>query len=271
MSRLEACFKTLASDSRKALIPYVMTGDPYPGMTLPLMHAMVNAGVNIIELGAPFSDPMADGPVIQAAAERSLEFGTSLDDVFEVVRQFRKTDDNTPIVMMGYLNPIEVMGYEAFAKNASDAGIDGVITVDMPPEEGDEYTKALRSHSLDPVFLIAPTSTEQRIEKIGKSASGFVYYVSLKGVTGAATLDVEEVKGRVDLIRKHIDIPVGVGFGISNAEAASNVSRCADAVVVGSAIVKNMAVAADEAEQQHAAIVDKVVDLLKSMRKAMDE
>lgn len=271
MSRLQTRFKALKAESRKALIPYVMTADPYPGLTLPLMHAMVDAGADIIELGAPFSDPMADGPVIQAAAERSLEFGTSLEDVFEVVKQFRKTDDATPIILMGYLNPIEVMGYEDFASNAAQAGVDGIITVDMPPEEGADYTEALRNHSLDPVFLIAPTSTEQRIEKIGKSASGFVYYVSLKGVTGAATLDTDEVQSRVDLIRRYIDIPVGVGFGISNAESASKVSKCADAVVVGSAIVKNMAVAPEVAEAEHDSIVGKVVELLKSMRKAMDE
>lgn len=270
MSRLKACFERLKSESKTALIPYIMTSDPQPEVTLPLMHAMVEAGANIIELGAPFSDPMADGPVIQAAAERSLEFNTNLHDVFEVARQFREQDEQTPIVMMGYLNPIEVMGYELFAKQAAECGIDGVITVDMPPEEADEYIVALRDQNIDPVFLIAPTSTEQRIEKIGSVASGFVYYVSLKGVTGASTLDVEGVAERLKLIRGHIDLPMGVGFGIGDAEAAAQVSACSDAVVVGSAIVKRMAAQKDQKAEQTATIVREVTDLLKSMRKAMD-
>jgi tryptophan synthase alpha chain len=270
MSRLKACFERLKSESKTALIPYVMTSDPQPGVTLPLMHAMVEAGANIIELGAPFSDPMADGPVIQAAAERSLAFNTSLHDVFDVASKFREQDEQTPIVMMGYLNPIEVMGYEPFAKQAAECGIDGVITVDMPPEEADDYIAALRGHGIDPVFLIAPTSTEERIEKIGSVASGFVYYVSLKGVTGASTLDVKGVAERLKLIREHIDLPMGVGFGIGDADAAASVSTCSDAVVVGSAIVKRMAAQKDQKAEQTATIVREVTDLLKSMRKAMD-
>lgn len=271
MSRLEQCFAELKSASKTALIPYIMTGDPQPGVTLPLMHAMVDAGANIIELGAPFSDPMADGPVIQAAAERSLAHGTSLHDVFDVVREFRKTDNTTPIVMMGYLNPIEVMGYEVYAKTAAECGIDGVITVDMPPEEGEGYVKALKANKVDPIFLIAPTSTEQRIKMIAQHCSGFVYYVSLKGVTGAATLDVSSVTKKVDIIRRYISLPVGVGFGINNAEAAQSVSQCADAVVVGSAIVKKMAANAQPSESQTAVIIEEVTALLKSMRLAMDE
>lgn len=270
MSRLQACFERLSAESRKALIPYVMTADPAPEVTLPLMHAMVAAGANIIELGAPFSDPMADGPVIQAAAERSLAFHTSLHHVFDTARQFREKDDQTPIVLMGYLNPIEVMGYESFARQAAANGIDGVITVDMPPEEADDYIAALRAHQIDPIFLIAPTTTEKRIQKIAAVASGFVYYVSLKGVTGAATLDVAGVVERVRLIRKYIDLPIGVGFGINNAETAASVSRCADAVVVGSAIVNRMAAQKDVKSGQTAIIVKDVTELLQSMRKAMD-
>ena len=270
MSRLKACFDRLQSESKTALIPYVMTNDPQPGVTLPLMHAMVEAGASIIELGAPFSDPMADGPVIQAAAERSLEFHTNLHDVFEVARKFREKDDQTPLVLMGYLNPIEVMGYESFAQQAAECGIDGVITVDMPPEEADDYIAALRSQHLDPIFLIAPTTTEQRIKKIGSVASGFVYYVSLKGVTGAATLDVEGVIDRVGLIRKHINLPIGVGFGINDAESAAKISVCSDAVVVGSAIVKRMAAQKDKSAEQTSTIVRDVTDLLRSMREAMD-
>lgn len=270
MSRLKACFERMNAESKKALIPYVMTSDPQPEVTLPLMHAMVEAGADIIELGAPFSDPMADGPVIQAAAERSLEFHTSLHDVFEVAKKFREKDDQTPIVLMGYLNPIEIMGYQSFAKQAAENGIDGVITVDMPPEEADDYVAALKQYQVDPIFLIAPTTTEERMEKIAAVASGFVYYVSLKGVTGAATLDVAGVIDRVSLIRKHIDMPIGVGFGINNAETAASISSCADAVVVGSAIVNRMAAQKDKKSEQTATIVRDVTDLLKSMRKAMD-
>jgi len=239
-------------------------------VTLPLMHAMVDAGANIIELGAPFSDPMADGPVIQAAAERSLEFHTSLHDVLKVAKQFRENDATTPIVLMGYLNPIEIMGYETFASEAAKCGIDGVITVDMPPEEAEDYIKALRDHDIDPVFLIAPTTTEKRIDKIGSVASGFVYYVSLKGVTGAATLDADEVSKRIDLISRHINLPIGVGFGIKDAESAAKVASCADAVVVGSAIVNRMAAQKDAISGQTATIVKDVTELLKSMREAMD-
>lgn len=271
MSRLEQCFTELASVSKTALIPYIMTGDPYPDVTVPLMHAMVESGANIIELGAPFSDPMADGPVIQAASERALAHEISLQSIFETVRQFRKKDDRTPIVMMGYLNPIEVMGYEAFSQVAAESGIDGVITVDMPPEESAEYVAQLKKYAVDPVFLIAPTSTEKRIKMIVDASGGFVYYVSLKGVTGAATLDVENVAAKLDTIRRYTDLPVGVGFGISDADAARRVSKCSDAVVVGSAIVKRMAIQDKPSETQTNKIITDVTTLLKSMRTAMDE
>lgn len=270
MSRLQDCFEQLKAESRKALIPYVMTGDPHPDVTIPLMHAMVKAGANIIELGAPFSDPMADGPVIQAAAERALEFHISLDDVFKDVEEFRKLDDVTPIIMMGYLNPIEVAGYENFAARAAKAGIDGVITVDMPPEEANEYIAALQANQLDPVFLVAPTTTEERIGKIGAVARGFVYYVSLKGVTGAANLDIASVVEKVAKIRRQIDLPVGVGFGISDAETAAQVSACSDAVVVGSAIVKRMAAHQQHKSDQTENIIHDVTELLAAMRQAMD-
>lgn len=270
MSRLQTCFGRLRVENRKALIPYIMTGDPHPEVTVPLMHAMVEAGADIIELGAPFSDPMADGPVIQAAAERALEFNITLDDVFGAVSDFRKLDDNTPIVMMGYLNLIEVAGYDNFARRAAQVGIDGVITVDMPPEEASDYLAALKNEKLDPVFLIAPTSTEERIAKIGSVASGFVYYVSLKGVTGAANLDVAEVREKVDRIRRKIDLPIGVGFGISDAQAAGQISACSDAVVVGSAIVKRMAVHQQHNPEQTQRVINDVSELLSSMRAAMD-
>jgi tryptophan synthase alpha chain len=270
VSRLAQRFAELKQASRKALIPYVMASDPSPQITLPLMHAMVAAGADVIELGAPFSDPMADGPVIQQAAERSLQHDTSLHDVFALVSEFRKTDDSTPIIVMGYLNPIEVMGYELFAENAAACGIDGVITVDMPPVEADEYVPALKAQGLDPVFLLAPTSTEERIRKLKAVASGFVYYVSLKGVTGAATLDVVSVEQKVNTIRQFIDLPIGVGFGISDAESAAAVASCSDAVVVGSAIVKKMTLNDGKSEQDRAIIIKEISDILSSMRKALD-
>jgi len=270
VSRLAARFAALKIESKTALIPYVMTGDPSPEITLPLMHAMVGAGADIIELGAPFSDPMADGPVIQAAAERSLVHNTSLYDVFSVVTEFRKSDDKTPIVMMGYLNPIEVMGYDRFAQQASVCGIDGVITVDMPPVEAADYVTALKSQGLDPIFLLAPTSTEARIKKLADVASGFVYYVSLKGVTGAATLDVSSVEQKVAQIRQSIDLPIGVGFGIGDAESAAKVAGCSDAVVVGSAIVKKMTLNDGKTEPERSIIIKEISDILSAMRGAMD-
>jgi tryptophan synthase alpha chain len=270
MSRLVERFAALKNNDRKALIPYVMASDPTPEITLPLMHAMVKAGADVIELGAPFSDPMADGPVIQLAAERSLVHDTSLHDVFSLVSEFRKIDNVTPVIVMGYLNPIEVMGYESFAKQAAACGIDGVITVDMPPVEAEGYVAALKAEGLDPIFLLAPTSTEQRIKNLAEIASGFVYYVSLKGVTGAATLDVSSVKEKVALIRQFIDLPIGVGFGISDAESAAAVASCSDAVVVGSAIVKKMTLNDGKTEQERAIIIKEISDILSSMRNALD-
>ena len=270
MSRLAARFAELKANEKTALIPYVMTCDPSPEITLPLMHAMVEAGADIIELGAPFSDPMADGPVIQLAAERSLQHNTSLHDVFSVVTDFRKTDDKTPIVMMGYLNPIEVMGYQSFAQQASACGIDGVITVDMPPVEAGEYVPALKAQGLDPIFLLAPTSTRERIKKLADVASGFVYYVSLKGVTGAATLDISSVEDKVAEIRQFIDLPIGVGFGISDAQSAAKVAVCSDAVVVGSAIVKKMTLNSGKTEAERSIIIKEISEILSEMRSALD-
>jgi len=275
VSRLAQRFAELKAQPggkpRKALIPYVMASDPSPEITCPLMHAMVAAGADMIELGAPFSDPMADGPVIQLAAERSLKHNTSMHDVFDLVSEFRKTDDKTPIIVMGYLNPIEVMGYQSFAKQAAACGIDGVITVDMPPVEADDYVPALKSAGLDPIFLLAPTSTPERIKRLADVASGFVYYVSLKGVTGAATLDVASVEAKVDEIKQFIDLPIGVGFGISDAESAAKVASCSDAVVVGSAIVKKMTLNDGKTEQERSIIIKEISDTLSSMRNALDQ
>ncbi len=266
MSRLEQTFSNLKNQQRTALIPFITAGDPQPSVTVNLMHDMVKAGANILELGVPFSDPMAEGPVIQAACERALVHNVSLHDVLAMVKEFRQQDNNTPIVLMGYLNPVEVMGYEAFANAAAEVGVDGVILVDLPPEEGEELVALLKARDVDQIFLLAPTSTDERIERICSMASGFVYYVSLKGVTGAAHLDIESVVEKVNQIRGHTEIPVGVGFGISNAEAAAKVSAVADAVVVGSAIVKRVAENAEDPQK----ISAEVCGLLASMREAMD-
>ncbi|OOZ38354.1 tryptophan synthase subunit alpha [Solemya elarraichensis gill symbiont] len=254
MSRIAECFAALKTQGRSALIPYIAAGDPQPQATLRLMHTLVKSGADIIELGVPFSDPMADGPVIQRAAERALEHDVSLHDVLDMVSEFRNSDANTPVVLMGYLNPIEVMGYEAFAEAASKAGVDGVLTVDLPPEEGSEFLQALKANQLDPVFLIAPTSDASRIKRICEASSGYVYYVSLKGITGAGHLDIGSVKKKVEEIRALSDLPVGVGFGIKDAETAAKMAEIADAVVVGSAIVSRI-----EAEAASLDAVDRVV------------
>lgn len=267
MSRLQATFNSLKQQQKTALIPFITAGDPHPSVTVNLLHDMVRVGANILELGVPFSDPMAEGPVIQAACERALEHNVSLKDVLAMVKSFREHDNITPIVLMGYLNPVEVMGYQVFADAAAEAGVDGVILVDLPPEEGEELVALLREKSLDQIFLLAPTSTDERIEKICQLASGFVYYVSLKGVTGAANLDVQSVDEKVTQIRGHTQIPVGVGFGIHDANSAAQIAAIADAVVVGSAIVKRVADNADDPKK----ISKEVCGLISSMREAMDK
>ncbi len=267
MSRIGRRFRQLRGDGRKALIPFVTAGDPEPSATLPLMHAMVSAGADLIELGVPFSDPMADGPVIQRASERALERGVSLGDTLEMVRQFRSTDTQTPVVLMGYLNPVEVMGYADFAASAAKAGVDGVLTVDLPPEEAQELVQALREHEVDPIFLLAPTSTRERTERICAVASGFVYYVSLRGVTGSSRLDVSDVAEKLARIREITNLPVGVGFGIRDAESAARVAVVSDAVVVGSALVSKIEELLGEPER----IASEVAVLLSGMRRAIDE
>jgi tryptophan synthase alpha chain len=267
VSRIASRFRELQRHRRKALIPYITAGDPSPDYTVPLMHAMVAAGADIIELGVPFSDPMADGPVIQAACERALKHGTSLRRVLGLVTTFRQGDTATPIVLMGYLNPVEVMGYANFARMASQAGVDGVLTVDLPPEEAHELTTQLKDFEIDPIFLLAPTSDAKRLKVICDEASGFVYYVSLKGVTGASTLDIDSVREKLDEIRRYAKTPIGVGFGIKDADSAANVAQIADAVVVGSAIVKLI----ETYQLRSAQMIEKVAALLEVMRKAMDK
>lgn len=266
MSRIQTTFANLRSEGRKALVGFITAGDPNPGLTVNLMHAMVEAGVDVIELGVPFSDPMADGPVIQAASERALKHHVGLRQVLDMVHSFRNDDPQTPVVLMGYLNPVEVMGYQAFADAAAKAGADGVLTVDLPPEESHDLLQALRSRALDPIFLVAPTSNRQRIERICAAASGFVYYVSLKGVTGAASLDVNAVADKLNEIRAATDLPIGVGFGIRDAQSAASVARAADAVIVGSALVKVIAEYGEQPER----MVTQLKELLRGMRAAMD-
>ncbi len=245
MSRISSCFKNLREQGRTALVPFITAGDPDPSVTLPMMHTLVENGADIIELGVPFSDPMADGPVIQKASERALLHHIALHDVLDMVAQFRSTNTHTPVVLMGYLNPIEVMGYESFVDKAAQAGVDGVLTVDLPPEEGADVLPLMKSRGLDPIYLLAPTSHKARIEKVTAAASGFVYYVALKGVTGAGHLSLESAREKVAEIRSCTEMPVGVGFGIKDAETARIMADFADAVVIGSAIVSRM--------EQHAA------------------
>ncbi|VAW59425.1 Tryptophan synthase alpha chain [hydrothermal vent metagenome] len=267
MSRLKTTFDALKAEHKTALVPFITAGDPQPSVTVKLLHDMVAAGASILELGIPFSDPMAEGPVIQAACERALVHNVSLRDVLGMVKAFRAEDNETPIVLMGYLNPVEVMGYQVFAEAASEVGVDGLILVDLPPEEGEVLIAALKSQQIDPIFLLAPTSTNERMKTICAEASGFVYYVSLKGVTGAAHLDVDSVVKKVGQIRTHTSVPVGVGFGIRDAASAAQVAAVADAVVVGSAVVKRVAENADNPQKMS----QQVCELLSSMRSAMDQ
>ncbi|HJW24357.1 MAG TPA: tryptophan synthase subunit alpha [Rhodocyclaceae bacterium] len=240
MSRIQATFKRLEAQGRKALIPFITAGDPDAALTVPLMHALVEAGADVIELGVPFSDPMADGPTIQRASERALLKGMSLKKVLELVAAFRQSNGETPVVLMGYANPIEAMGQEAFAAAAATAGVDGVLVVDYPPEESVEFGRTMKARGMDPIFLLAPTSTEARIGQVAEVASGYVYYVSLAGVTGAGHLNIDAVAERLPAIREKTGLPVGVGFGIRDAATAARIAGVADAVVVGSRIIEEI-------------------------------
>jgi tryptophan synthase alpha chain len=265
MSRIAAKFSELKSAGRKALIPFITAGDPEPGQTLPLMRALVDGGADIIELGVPFSDPMADGPTIQRASERALAYGVSLRVVLGMVHQFRKTDATTPVVLMGYANPVEAYGAADFARDAQAAGVDGVLIVDYPPEECVEFSRLMKEAGLDPIFLLAPTSVEGRFADVAKLGSGYIYYVSLKGVTGSAAIDLDEVARRIPAIRDKVGMPVGVGFGIRDAATAAQIASVADAVVIGSKIIETIEQApAGEAPAR-------VTAFLREVRAAMDK
>lgn len=240
MSRIQQTLSVLASQKRKGLIPFITAGDPAPELTVPLMHALVAGGADIIELGVPFSDPMADGPVIQRASERALANGVGLKQVLQIVREFRSRDQSTPVVLMGYANPIERMGTAPFITAAQQAGVDGVLIVDYPPEECEEFAAMMRQHDLDTIFLLAPTSTDERIRQVGKIATGYVYYVSLKGVTGSGHLDLQAVAEMIPRIKRHVSLPVGVGFGIRDAATATAIASVSDAVVIGSRIIQEL-------------------------------
>ena len=260
MSRIQQTFAQLGA--RKALIPYITAGDPNLDTTLALMHSMADNSADILELGIPFSDPMADGPTIQRAVERALAQNVSLRDVLAVVCRFREQNQTTPVVLMGYLNPIHKMGYAEFAKQASEAGVDGVLTVDSPIETISPLQSALKQYDIDCIFLIAPTTTEARMQQIAQYASGFVYYVSLKGVTGSATLDTQAVAEKVAVLRRYIQVPIGVGFGISDAQSAQKIGAVADAVIVGSRIVA-------EIEAHSGTEAQAVGALVKSLKEAI--
>ena len=239
-NRIDATFAALKASNRRALIPFITAGDPSLDSTLPTMHALANAGADVIELGVPFSDPMADGPVIQRSSERALAKGMSLRKVLAIVTEFRKTNSKTPVVLMGYANPIEAIGQAKFVDAAAAAGVDGVLVVDYPPEEADDFSALLQGKGLAPIFLLAPTSTPERIAHVARLARGYVYYVSLRGVTGAGHLDVDEVAGKVAAIKAAVPVPVGVGFGIRDGATAKRIGAFADAVVIGSALVQTM-------------------------------
>ncbi len=267
-SRIATTFEKLKSEKRKALIPFVTAGYPYPDVTPELMHGMAEAGADVIELGVPFSDPSADGPVIQAAGDKALAAGIGLRQVLDMVRTFRHKNSVTPVVLMGYANPIErydqLHGQESFVRDAAAAGVDGVLVVDYPPEECADFATLLKTHGIDLIFLLAPTSTDERMAQVAKLASGYVYYVSLKGVTGSGALDTGAVQAMLPRIRQHVKIPVGVGFGIRDAESAKAVGAVADAVVIGSRILQLIG------DRPHAQVVTVAMDFLRGIRRALD-
>ncbi|MGB8339196.1 MAG: tryptophan synthase subunit alpha [Burkholderiales bacterium] len=265
MSRIEQTFSFLAQQKRKALIPFFTAGDPAPEYTVPMMHGLVEAGADIIELGVPFSDPMADGPTIQRSSERALKQGVNLPRILQDVAEFRRTNQTTPVVLMGYLNPIERMGYAKFAEAAQHASIDGVLVVDYPPEEAHEFVLQMRQHKLECIFLLSPTSSTARINAVAQLASGYIYYVSLKGVTGAATIDLSDVAKKIPQIKNVVRLPVGVGFGIRDGATARAVAQIADAVVIGSRIVQEI-----ENSQPQSAVAN-VTRLVKQFRAEMDK
>ncbi|MBI5329610.1 MAG: tryptophan synthase subunit alpha [Betaproteobacteria bacterium] len=265
MNRIQTTFERLAQAGRKALIPFITAGDPAQDRTVPLMHTLVQAGADVIELGVPFSDPMADGPTIQRASERALRNGMTLRGVLTMVAEFRQQDSVTPVVLMGYGNPIEAMGWATFAQRCAEVGVDGVLTVDFPPEESHEAFEHLQRHNIAPIFLLAPTTNEARIQQVAQLARGYVYYVSLKGVTGAGHLDIAAIAEKMPQLRRHIRLPIGVGFGIRDGDTARQVADVSDAVVIGSRIVQEIEASAPEA------LLENVKRFVAGVRAALDK
>jgi tryptophan synthase alpha chain len=264
MSRIADTFAKLKKQGRKALIPFVTAGDPDPKLTVPVMHALAKAGADVIELGVPFSDPMADGPVIQRSSERALKHGVSLKDVLGYITEFRKKDAVTPVVVFGYANPIEAMGVERFADAAKTAGADGALVVDYPPEEAQPLVKLLDARGLDTIFLLSPTTTDERLGQVAKLGRGYLYYVSLRGVTGAAHIDLADVAARVKHVRGFAKLPVGVGFGIRDAQGARAIGAVADAVVIGSALIQEIE------KSPRDQVAAKIGQFLSPIREALD-
>jgi tryptophan synthase alpha chain len=269
MSRIQATFEKLHTSGRKALIPYVTAGFPFANITVSLMHGMVEAGADVIELGVPFSDPMADGPVIQKAGERALALGIGMKQVLAMVTEFRTSNQLTPVVLMGYANPVEkydlINGKGAFIADCAKSGVDGVLVVDYPPEECEQFAAQLCENNMDLIFLLAPTSTPERMTLVGRIASGYVYYVSLKGVTGSGALDVEAVAAAIPKIKAHVNIPVGVGFGVRDATTARAISVVSDGVVIGTKLIQLIE------EVSHERVVPTAVQFLREIRSALDK
>lgn len=270
MSRINKIAVKVAAANRKLLIPYLVAGDPNLETTLTLMHKLVEQGADIIELGIPFSDPSSDGPVIQRGVERSLAKGTTLRQVLELVAKFRESDPDTGIVLMGYLNPIEIMGYKTFAEAASTSGVDGVLTVDLPPMEAAEMNAVMRAHGVDTIFLVAPTTREERVASITEHCSGYLYYVSLKGVTGAALTDFDSVTANINKLRELTALPIVIGFGIKDAESAAAMGKLADGVIIGSALVEKIALLADQVGHD-AQLLEDTIKVISEAREALDK
>ena len=263
MSKIQTTFLRLKSENKKALIPFITAGDPHPDMTVKMLHALVDSGADMIEVGIPFSDPMADGPVIQRASERALANNVGIKKTIQLVKEFRQKDSNTPIILMGYANPIEAIGIENFVALIKDADVDGVITVDYPPEESRDFVALLKKQDIDSIFLLSPTTEDNRIKLITEQATGFLYYVSLKGVTGSANIDINEVSERVNNIKKYSNLPIAVGFGVRDAETAKKVALISDAVVIGSRIISEV----ENSNQED--LLDNIRSLVSKIKKSI--
>lgn len=272
MTRIETAFESLKQQNKKALIPYVMAGDPSPDSFVGLMHDLVNHGANMIEVGLPFSDPMADGPTVALAGERALAGGTSTHQALQMVKKFRETDSTTPVILMGYLNPIEIIGYEEFIRLCDDSGVDGVLVVDLPPAESGDFVQRLAEHNMNKIFLLSPTTLTERRKQVMTHCGGYIYYVSLKGVTGSASLDTAAVGEQVQAIKKETDLPICVGFGIRDGQSAAAIGEYADGVIVGSELVKNFTgLDSNSSQEEIAAAQAKIMEKMDELRQALDQ